>query len=117
MLLEDYMKKKPPQLFIFWSIPTLHLSEKVFIDQITTIPLIKLTKPNIVNSHPLPMAAMIGAATTPPTQEKMFLTKLLTAMPVDACLGINSVSMVVDMAKMIIEPMPKKKFAIIYIFC
>jgi hypothetical protein len=49
---------------------------------------------------------MTGAATTAPTQENMFRTKLLTATPFDDCLGMNSVSMVVAMAKMSIDPIP-----------
>lgn len=48
--------------------------------------------PMIVKSQPLPIPAMIGAATTPPTQEKMFLMKLLTATPEDDFLGMNSVN-------------------------
>jgi hypothetical protein len=58
---------------------------------------------------------MRGAARIPPAQEKMFLTKLLTAIPVDAFRGINSVNIVVDMAKTIIEPTPKKKSEISYL--
>lgn len=63
----------------------------------------------MVNSQPLPMASMTGAAITPPTHEKILRIKLLTATPVEAFLGRNSVSIVVDMLKMIIEPAPKKK--------
>lgn len=91
---------------------TLHLSENVFIDSITPIPLNIETRPTIVHIHPLPIALIQGAATIPKTQEKIFLTKLLTAMPVDAFRGINSVNMVVDIAKMIIDPKPKKNNAI-----
>jgi hypothetical protein len=40
--------------------------------------------------------------------------KLLAAMPVLAFRGMNSVSIVVTHANTIIEPQPKKKFAIIY---
>lgn len=67
----------------------------------------------MVKSQPFPMALMIGAATMDPTQEKMFRTKLLTATPLDDFWGMNSVSMVVAMAKINIDPMPKKKFATI----
>ena len=42
----------------------------------------------------------------------MFRTKLLTATPFDAFFGMNSVSIVVAIAKMSMEPMPKKKLAI-----
>lgn len=49
-----------------------------------------------------------------PTQEKMFRTKLFSAIPAEDFLGINSVSMVADMPKMIIDPMPKTKLAIIF---
>jgi hypothetical protein len=40
--------------------------------------------PKIVNSHPSPIPAMIGAATIPPTQLKIFRKKLLSATPEDA---------------------------------
>lgn len=48
-----------------------------------------------------------------PTHEKMLRMKLFSATPEDDFLGINSVSMVVAILKMSIEPMPKKKLAII----
>jgi hypothetical protein len=60
----------------------------------------------MVKSHPFPIAFMTGAATTAPTHENMLRTKLLTATPFDDCFGINSVSMVVAMAKMSIDPIP-----------
>jgi hypothetical protein len=82
------------------------------MDKITPTPLINPIRPNIVQSHPLPIVLMSGAATIPPTQEKMFLTKLLTAIPVDAFLDMNSVSIVVAIAKTSIEPTPKKNNAI-----
>lgn len=58
------------------------------------------------------MAWIIGAATTPPTHEKIFRRKLFTAMPVEALRGMNSVSIVVAMLKINMLPTPKKKFAI-----
>jgi hypothetical protein len=58
------------------------------------------------------MALIRGAAMRAPTQENMFLTKLFTAMPVDALLDINSVNIVVTIAKTIIDPIPKKKSVI-----
>lgn len=67
----------------------------------------------MVKSHPLPIPLMMGAVTREPTQEKMFRIKLLSATPSDDFLGMNSVNMVVTMLKISIEPMPKKKFAII----
>ena len=42
---------------------------------------------------------------------KMFRTKLLTATPEEARRGMNSVSIVVDMAKISMLPIPKKKLA------
>lgn len=60
------------------------------------------------------MASIIGAATTPPTQEAMFLMKLFRATPAEERLGINSVNIVVDMLKINIDPTPKKKLATIY---
>lgn len=76
--------------------------------------LAKLTRPRIVNSHPLPMPPMMGEVTRDPTQEKMFRMKLLRATPSEDFFGMNSVSMVVTMLKMSMEPIPKKKLATIY---
>lgn len=59
------------------------------------------------------MALMIGAVTNEPTQEKMFRIKLFSATPSEDFLGMNSVNIVVTMLKMSMDPMPKKKFAII----
>jgi hypothetical protein len=67
----------------------------------------------MVKIQPLPMAVMTGAVTKDPTHEKMFRTKLLSATPDDDFFGMNSVSIVVAMLKISIEPMPKKKLAII----
>lgn len=68
--------------------------------------------PTPVNSHPLPIALISGAAATAPTAEKMLRMQLLRATPAEALRGINSVSIVVAMPKMIMLPMPKKKFAV-----
>lgn len=67
--------------------------------------------PRPVNSHPFPIASNNGCATIPPTQLKMFLTKLLVATPAEARFGMNSVNIVVDALKMSMLPIPKKKFA------
>jgi hypothetical protein len=80
----------------------------------TTMLLAAATTPMMVNTQPLPMAWINGAATTPPMAEKMLRTKLLTATPEEAFFGMNSVSMVVAMAKMSIEPTPKMKVATIW---
>ena len=98
--------------FIFASIDCLHRGPKCAMAQMTT-ELARAANPSIVNIQPLPMAWMIGAATTPPTQEKMLRMKLLTATPDEDRFGMNSVSIVVATLKMIIDPRPKKKFAII----
>lgn len=66
----------------------------------------------MVKSQPLPIAFIIGAATTEPIQEKMLRMKLFSATPADALFGMNSVSIVVAMLKISIDPMPKKKFPI-----
>lgn len=58
---------------------------------------------------------MIGAAIIPPTHENMFLTKLLTATPEDDLRGMNSVSIVVAIEKISIEPHPKKNEAIAWV--
>ena len=47
----------------------------------------------------------------PPTHEKIFRIKLFVATPLDDFRGINSVSIVVAILKMSIEPIPKKKLA------
>jgi hypothetical protein len=82
--------------------------------EIITRALVKPMSPRIVKSQPLPMALMRGAVIREPTQEKIFRTKLFRATPIDDFLGMNSVSMVVTMLKMIMEPIPKKKLAMIY---
>jgi hypothetical protein len=87
------------------SIASLHFGPKRLMAQIVRL-LSNAQTPKIVNNQPLPTAFMIGAATMAPTQEKMFLTKLLTATPFDDCLGMNSVSIVVAMAKISIDPIP-----------
>lgn len=79
--------------------------------QITASPLIKLHSPRIVNSQPLPIALMMGSAARAPAKEKMLRTKLLMAMPEEARRGMNSVSMVVESAKISMLPTPKKKLA------
>lgn len=62
--------------------------------------------PRMVNSQPLPMEEISGAPTMPPTHEKMLRQRLFKATPdADRC-GINSVSIVVAMAKINIEPTP-----------
>lgn len=71
------------------------------------------TRPRIVKSQPLPMASIIGAVTKDPTHEKMFRMKLFSATPADAFFGINSVNIVVAIPKIIMDPTPKKKLAII----
>jgi hypothetical protein len=102
---------KPPQDFNFSSIANLHLGPNLFIAQTTAIQLPKQITPRPVNNHPFPIALINGWATTPPTQEKIFLTKLLIATPELFCLGMNSVNMVVESPNTIMEPKPKKKFA------
>jgi hypothetical protein len=87
------------------SIVVLHFGPNRLIAQIVRL-LDSAHRPKIVKSHPFPIAFMTGAATIAPTQENMFRTKLLTATPLDDCLGMNSVSMVVAMAKMSIDPIP-----------
>ena len=89
----------------------LHLGPYLLIAQMTTTLLIHAQIPNIVNNHPSPIAEMIGSATIPPTQLNIFLTKLLTATPLLLRFDKNSVSIVVEVAKIIIEPRPKKKLA------
>lgn len=89
----------------------LHLSPCVRMVQITASPLIKPHSPRIVNSQPLPIALMMGSAARAPAKEKMLRTKLLMAMPEEARRGMNSVSMVVESAKISMLPTPKKKLA------
>lgn len=87
-----------------------YLGPKRLIAQIT-LPLQSAMTPTPVNSQPSPTALISGCATTTPAAEKMLRTKLLAATPEEARRGMNSVSMVVAMAKMSMEPMPKKKLA------
>lgn len=79
----------------------------------TTTPDTTPTRPSIVKNQPLPMPCRIGDVTMMPTHEKIFRMKLFKATPEEERLGINSVSMVVIIPKMSMEPMPKKKLAII----
>lgn len=76
--------------------------------------LTKPIPPSMVKSQPFPMTLMRGAVIKEPTQEKIFRTKLFNATPLEDFLGINSVSMVVTILKISIEPIPKKKLAIIF---
>ena len=62
--------------------------------------------PKMVKSQPLPMLVSNGTPTTPPTHEKMFRMRLFTATPLDDFLGMNSVSIVVAIAKMSMDPTP-----------
>src|SRR5450432_1542017 len=73
------------------SIFSLHRAPYLLIHHIIN-PLTQVIMPNPVNNHPLPMASMSGLATIPPTQLKIFLTKLLTATPLELYMGINSVN-------------------------
>ena len=70
-------------------------------------------RPKMVNNQPLPMASIIGAVTNDPTHEKMFLIKLFNATPADDFFGMNSVSMVVTMLKINMDPTPKNTLATI----
>ncbi len=92
------------------SMRSLHAGPNLLIAQITAL-LAAASTPMPVNSHPFPIAAMSGSAMIAPTQEQMLRTKLLAATPEEARLGMNSVSMVVAMAKMSMLPTPKKKLA------
>jgi len=87
------------------SIVSLHRRPDLLIAHITML-LANAQIPRTVNSQPSPIALITGAATIAPTHEKMFRIKLLTATPVDDFRGMNSVSIVVAIAKMIIDPMP-----------
>jgi hypothetical protein len=71
-----------------------------------TVALDSVQIPRMVNSQPLPIAAMIGAPTMAPTQERIFRQKLFKATPDDDFRGMNSVNMVVDMANISIDPSP-----------
>lgn len=88
-----------------------HLGPYFLIAQMTTLLAMAMT-PRPVKSQPLPIAEInaersisllksragydyLRSAVTAPMHEKMFLTKLLTATPEDAFLGMNSVNMVV----------------------
>ena len=72
----------------------------------TTIPDNSAQRAKKVKSQPLPTDAMSGAVTIAPMQLPILRTKLFTATPEDDRFGMYSVSIVVVMAKMIIEPIP-----------
>jgi hypothetical protein len=69
--------------------------------QIEKAPLARHKSPKIVKSQPLPMALIRGSVTAPPTQLKIFRTKLFRATPLLAFRGMNSVSIVVTAAKIL----------------
>lgn len=73
--------------------------------QITTLE-DTVQRPRMVNSQPLPIPLMMGAPTIAPIQLRIFRTKLFTATPDEDLFGMNSVSIVVAMAKMSMLPMP-----------
>lgn len=108
-------KRKDNHQLMRASIDCLHRGPKILIARITEL-LATATRPRIVKIQPLPIASMIGAATMDPAHEKILRTKLLSATPAEDFFGMNSVSIVVTMPKMSIEPTPKKKFAIIYLW-
>lgn len=70
------------------------------------------TMPKPLQSQPFPIASISGTATMAPIHENIFRTKLFKAIPLEALLGMNSVNIVEVVAKTIMLPMPKKKFAI-----
>jgi len=70
----------------------------------------------MVHIHPFPIAWITGAATTPPVHATIFRMKLFTAIPVEAFRDMNSVSIVVDIPKISMVPIPKKKLAMALIF-
>lgn len=88
-----------------WSIFSLQRGPNRLIAQITRA-LDNAQSPKIVNSQPLPIDTISGAPTMLPTHEKIFRIKLFNATPDDDLRGINSVSIVVDMAKISIDPAP-----------
>ncbi|TLD17397.1 uncharacterized protein PgNI_01543 [Pyricularia grisea] len=93
------------------SISFLHLDPNLL--SVYTLPKLKIRarSPTMVHSHPTPIALMSGCAMTVPMQEKMFLTKLLTAMPLDDLDGMNSVSIVVAAEKISMLLRPNSKLA------
>lgn len=93
------------------SIAIRHFGAYLLIAKTTKPALTQQTMPTMVKSHPSPIAEMIGCVMTPPIQLKMLRTKLLTATPLLARLGMNSVNIVVATPKMIMLPRPKKKLA------
>ena len=62
--------------------------------------------PRIVKSQPLPIEAINGAPTMPPIHDKMFRHRLFKATPEEDLPGINSVSIVVAIENISIEPTP-----------
>ena len=95
----------PPSSLNALSIFSRHLGPNFFIAQMTEA-LEKAHNPRIVKSHPFPMASISGAPTIPPAHEKQFRIRLFKATPELDFLGMNSVNMVVTMAKISMEPIP-----------
>ena len=89
----------------------LHRGPIFFMVMMDMMQITKAAIPKMVNNQPFPMAWISGEATTEPTQERILRTKVFRATPADDFLGMNSVSMVVAMPKMSMEPTPKKKLA------
>ena len=87
------------------SIFSRHCGPKRFIAQMTDA-LENVQIPRIVKSQPLPIAAISGAPTIPPIHDKMFRHRLFKATPDEDLLGMNSVSIVVAMANISIDPTP-----------
>lgn len=85
----------PMTLLKFLSIVMRQCFEYRFIAHKHPNPATKENSPNMVNSHPFPMAWISGSVTAAPTQLKMFRTKLFTATPLLGLRGMNSVSIVV----------------------
>lgn len=62
--------------------------------------------PTIVKTQPFPMAAIQGAPTIAAAHEKILRQRLFSAMPPLERRGMNSVNIVVVIAKINILPMP-----------
>jgi len=94
-----------------FTILSLHSTPHLPIAPNATHPVTNPHTPSTVINHPFPIPSNAGSATTAPAKLHMFRTKLFSAIPLAARLGMNSVNIVFTSEKMSIEPIPKKKFA------
>jgi hypothetical protein len=76
-----FTHQSPIAFSISRSILTLHFDAKVFIAHIVHTPAVIHITPSPKNRYPFVIALIKGSDTIVPTHEKIFRTKLFSAMP------------------------------------